>query len=65
MHTLFTKQAKVMSYQIYRIEVIMNNSDNHKNLDRSKFKVIKKIFNDIEEPIGLCCFGSMVNNMHC
>ena len=54
-----------MPYQTYGIEVIMKNSDNPQKLYRSKFKVIKKIFNDIEETIGLFCVGSMVHNMDC
>ena len=54
-----------MPYEIYQIELIMNNFDNYINLYQSKFKVIKKIFNDIEEPIREFCFGSMVKNMHC
>ena len=65
MHELFTQQEKTMPYETYQIEVIMNNFDNYINLYQSKFKVIIKIFNDIEEPIRDCCFGSMVNSMHC
>lgn len=43
--------AKAMLHQTYQIEAIMDKSDKHRSWYESKFKVVKKIFKDIYEPI--------------